>query len=143
MTPEEALADGLKARGFTFPNTEWAPEEALAAEALAVPCPVCSAAPGAPCGALGRVHAARLPAPKLARTRAAEIGGRILAELRGDGVTAGAEEDLAAVVGDLDGRPVTEIGRVLRTVARELATPDGLTGSTVAALMAALEARRS
>ena len=71
MTPEEALAEALKARGFTFLSVEWAPEDAPIAEALAVPCPLCGAAAGVPCGALGRVHSARLPVPKRARS-----GGR-------------------------------------------------------------------
>lgn len=82
-------------------------------------------------------------------TRAARVGRRILAELRADGVSRGAEVGFGAVVGDLVGRDdVPELGRVLRDVAREMATPEGLTDATAAALTEAIdtldtEARRS
>ena len=135
-----------------FADTSWAPDDAPNAEALAVRCPFCGALPGAPCGAFNRVHAVRLPKAldtEARATRAARVGRRILAELRDDGVSRGTEADLSAVVGDLVGRDdVPELGRVLRDVAREMATPEGLTDATAAALTEAIdtldtEARRS
>ena len=75
--------------------------------------------------------------------RATEAGRRILAELRADGVTVGAEEDAEAaayIIGETDRPPVAlvALGLVLVTVVRGVNDGDGLTAATVARLEAAL-----
>ena len=81
-----------------------------------------------------------------ALSRATEAGRRILAELRDDGVTVGAEEDAEAaayVIGEAERPPavLVALGCVLLNVVREVSDNDGdgLTGATVAKLAAALD----